>query len=189
MNQKLVGRKICELRKARQLSVRGLARKADLSASFLSSIEAGKTSPSLASFLKILEALGTTAPEFFADQEQPSIDAVHFRQKDMTVIADGEKLSRFLFPDTENCGCLMSYEEYRPHTTHHEREAHPRDLCILVLSGVLTLEVPGRETYLVRTGDAAYLRAGQTHVSSNRHDQLLRIVVVELKRMSTFSSS
>jgi transcriptional regulator with XRE-family HTH domain len=65
-SQEDVGYRIRELRQSRKLSLRALAQKSGVAVSFLSKIEAGRSSPTLATLLKILEALDTSAPEFFA---------------------------------------------------------------------------------------------------------------------------
>ncbi len=173
--------RIRELRERRGYSMRELARLADVSVSFLSSIESAKSSPTLAMLLKLLEALGTTAPEFFSEGKDRSLDTVVFRSDDMTSLDDGEKSSKFLFPDTRDSRCIMTYEEYRPHTRNLERESHSKDLCIYVLDGELSLEISGRGTLSLGQGDSAYLRSGTGHIASNRRDGVLRMVVVEIK--------
>lgn len=181
MEPAAIARRIRELRQERGMSMRELAKQASVSVSFLSSIETAKSSPTLAMLFKILEALETTAPEFFSEQQAHSLDEVVFRGDSMAVLDDGEKSSRYLFPDTRDARCIATYEEYQPHTRNLEKESHPRDLCAYVLGGELTLEIPGRDTIIAGTGDAVYLCAGMTHVASNRSDQVLRMVVVEIK--------
>ena len=181
MKAELVATKIRELRETRGYSMRELAKKAGVSVSFLSSIETAKSSPTLAMLMKILEALDTTVPEFFAPDTRKSLDSIVFKSAEMTTLDDGEKSSRFFFPDTRDARCIMTYEEYQPHTHNLEKESHPRDLCVYVLEGELTLEVAGRDRLTVGRGDAAYLRAGLTHIASNRADSVLRMVVVEIK--------
>ncbi len=181
MNPAVVADKVRTLREARGFSMRGLSKRADISVSFLSSIETGKSSPTLATLLKILEALDTTAPEFFADDETGSLDSVVFASTEMTTLDDGDKLSKFLFPDTRDSRCIMTYEEYRPHTRNIEKETHSRDVCVYVLEGELTLEIPGSNQLIAKAGDAAYIRAGTPHVATNRNDAPLRMVVVEIK--------
>jgi len=65
-----LGQRILALRDARKLSLRTLADKVDLSASFLSQIERDETSPSIASLEKIAQALEVDVARFF-DRTQP----------------------------------------------------------------------------------------------------------------------
>lgn len=176
-----IAAKIRTLRERRGYSMRELAKQAGVSVSFLSSIETAKSSPTLAMLLKILEALDTTAPEFFNADNQNSLEAVVFSGDDMVVVDDGEKASRFLFPDSRASRCIMTYEEYQPNTRNLERESHPRDVCVYILEGELSLEIPNRELLVAQTGDAVYLQSGTTHIASNRGSEVLRMVVAEIK--------
>lgn len=178
MDRAEVGRRIRGLRGERGWGLRELARRSGLSAGHLSGVEAGRTSPTVASLLKILEALDTTAPVFFA-AGAGRMSGVRVAKDDMPVLDDGEKRVRYLLPAEVGARCVLTYEVYQPHTLHAEHETHPRDLYVYVLQGVLTLEVEGAGTHRIAAGDAAVLRAGTTHVASNAEDGLLTLMVVE----------
>jgi transcriptional regulator with XRE-family HTH domain len=176
----VVGRRIRELRHRAKLSLRALGQKSGVAVSFLSKIEAGNGSPTVATLLKLLDALDTTAPEFFAVGAAERDSVVVQRRVDMQTFDDGDKLWRCLFPNHRAIKAIMSYEEYRPGTRNVEQERHPSDLCGLVLGGALTLEVPGRPAIRVNAGDSFYISAGTTHAAANRGRKLLRMVTVEL---------
>lgn len=182
LNPNDISCRLRELREVRNLSLRALAQKAGVAVSFLSKIESGRGSPTLATLLKILEALGITAPEFFAEPNRQMNDVLIQRQVDMKVLDDGDKFWRYLFPNAPGVKAIMTYEEYRPHTKHVETEQHSADICGLVLVGTLTLEVPGQDAVTVNAGDSFYIRAGTRHAAANRGAKLLRLVVTELPR-------
>ncbi len=76
----LIGRKLRAVRQQRKISLRELARKADISASMLSQIETGKAYPSVRSIYDIAAALDLPVDYFFPDQvadrpSQPDGDA------------------------------------------------------------------------------------------------------------------
>jgi transcriptional regulator with XRE-family HTH domain len=76
----LIGLKLRAARSQRQISLRELARKADISASMLSQIETGKAFPSVRSIYSIAAALGVPVDYFFPDQsatqtESAAVDA------------------------------------------------------------------------------------------------------------------
>ena len=75
-----VGGIIRALRAGKDLSVRTLAARSGFSPSFLSQVEHGQASPSIASLEKIAAALGVTLSEFFAREpgvpEAPSLTIV-----------------------------------------------------------------------------------------------------------------
>lgn len=178
-----VGQRIKQLRLARRLTLNGLARRAGVAVSFLSGIEAGTTSPSVASLQKILEALNVHVAEFFQpDQAGDLSDQVVFRRQDMKVLADRDRNWRFTFPSHPRIKVVMTHEQYRPRTRNIELESHPGDICGLVLKGRLTLEIVGKGLFTAETGDAFYLKEGVEHRASNRARTALLMVVVQVKR-------
>ncbi len=65
-----IGEVMRSLRARRGLSVRTLARESGFSPSFISQVEHGLASPSIASMERIAHALGVTLSEFFAAEER-----------------------------------------------------------------------------------------------------------------------
>jgi transcriptional regulator with XRE-family HTH domain len=175
-----ISRRLRELREGRNLSLRALALKAGVAVSFLSKVERGRGSPTVATLLKILKALGTSAPAFFAEPSHALGNVLIQRKAGMKVLDDGDKSWRYLFPNTPGVQAVMTHEQYQPRTRHVEVEQHAADICGLVLSGVLTLLLPGQDAVTVRAGDSFYIRAGTRHASANRGATLLRMVVAEL---------
>lgn len=174
------GNRLRSLRKTHGLSLRALAQKAGVAVSFLSRIESGKGSPTLATLLKLLEALDISAPDFFSMTAADNCQVLIQRHADMKTLDDGDKLWRYLLPSHRHVKAVMTYEEYRPHTAHAEQEQHPHDLCAMVLEGILTLAVGDNAPAVVCAGDAFYIRAGTPHIASNQGNETLRMVVVEL---------
>jgi XRE family transcriptional regulator, regulator of sulfur utilization len=72
VNERYVGRVIRQLRQRGGLSVRWLASKSGFSPSFISQVELGHVSPSIASLDKIASALGVTISEFFPEKSTDS---------------------------------------------------------------------------------------------------------------------
>ncbi len=64
----IIGNKLRAIRKDREMSLRELADKAEMSASMLSQIETGKAFPSVRSIYGIAAALGVSVDSFFPDQ-------------------------------------------------------------------------------------------------------------------------
>lgn len=176
-----IGQRIRELRQREKLSLRGLSLKSGVAASFLSKIEAGNGSPTLAVLLKIIEAIDVSAPEFFAANSREWQDVIVQRKGDMQELDDGDKRWRYLFPSQRAIRTVMTYEEYRPSTRNVEQERHPFDICGFVLGGTLTLQVPGKSAVAIRAGDSFYIPADTPHSSINRGRALLRMVVAELR--------
>jgi transcriptional regulator with XRE-family HTH domain len=74
MTEVSLGPAVRRLRERQKLSLRALAETTGFSASFLSQVENGQASPSIASMERIAKALGVTLPEFFAEAQADSGD-------------------------------------------------------------------------------------------------------------------
>ena len=78
-----IGLKIKRLRLALNLTQEELADRTELSKSFISQVERDLTSPSIATLIDILQALGTDLKEFFGDETDSQIvfhDADYFEK-------------------------------------------------------------------------------------------------------------
>jgi transcriptional regulator with XRE-family HTH domain/quercetin dioxygenase-like cupin family protein len=84
---RVIGEKLRTIRQKRQMSLRELARSAEMSASMLSQIETGKTYPSVRSIYSIAAALDVPVDYFFPDQqngETLSAEADPFESGELT---------------------------------------------------------------------------------------------------------
>ena len=68
-----IGYKLKNLRKIKNLTQEELAERTDLSKGYISQIESQNASPSMETFLNILEVLGTSASDFFKETEQQKV--------------------------------------------------------------------------------------------------------------------
>ena len=68
----IIGEKIRRLRMELQLTQEELADRTELTKGYISQVERDLASPSIATLVDILEALGTTLGEFFSDEEMPA---------------------------------------------------------------------------------------------------------------------
>ena len=68
-----IGYKLKNLRKLKNLTQEELAERTDLSKGYISQIESQNASPSMETFLNILEVLGTSASDFFKETEQQKV--------------------------------------------------------------------------------------------------------------------
>lgn len=71
---KTLGQRLRELRKEKDLSLRELGRKVDVSAAFLSDVELDRRNPSEKLLPKIAKALGTTAKELRSYDTRPPVE-------------------------------------------------------------------------------------------------------------------
>jgi anti-sigma regulatory factor (Ser/Thr protein kinase)/DNA-binding Xre family transcriptional regulator len=74
-----IGSKLKEIRRLKGMSLRGLAKRVDVSASFLSQVEQGKCQPSLETLSKIATALGVKADYLLREEQKIGKEVVEVR--------------------------------------------------------------------------------------------------------------
>lgn len=137
------------LRESRRLSLRTLADKVDLSASFLSQIERDEASPSISSLEKIASALEVDVSTLFLkSQPEPLL-----RSKDQVIerVEAGvvRQLSRMSAAIRPNLLSLEGGSQFVSLPRHNE-------VFFYILSGVLYVTYNGSESML-ETGDSFHL--------------------------------
>ena len=169
------GKRIKKIRAKQGLTLRNLARKAELTAASISMIENGKTSPTLATLHKILVALGTGFGDFFSD-DRTHIEGFHFPGKKMKKIATRKTEYTLLLPRRNDIKTQMVFERLSP-GEKAETETHKFDVAGFILKGgPLKLEVVDKGERLIRKGDAFYISAGSPHRSMNIGKGVLEMI-------------
>lgn len=175
-----LGDAVRSLREGQNLSVRTLARRSGFSPSFISQVEHGLASPSIASMEKIARALGVSMSRFFAGTaataDRPIIvragqgeelDSAwsHARVRALSEAWDGRRLAPVILtvdPGGRSGG--------RP-TSHQGEE------FAYVLLGDVALRLAD-EVQTLHIGDAVHLPPGAEHVWENPGDSPVMLLLV-----------
>ncbi len=156
-----LGDVVHDRRRAARLTLATMAAKTELSQSFLSQLENGRTNTSLRSLQRIADALGTTATELLAAADNAP-GAVLVRAGDGTLEqaqTDNDGSVRSLVHGARDLRAL----EFTGGTGRGGREfTHQNDELIYVVAGTITLVADGEELTL-STGDTFYCAAGVRH--------------------------
>jgi len=166
-NQDLeIGLKIRKRRQELGFSLRQLAEKTELTASFLSQVERGITSTSIGSLRKIAAGLGVSLLHFLAD----NIDLSPVVRKDSRTqlkFSNSGLVYELLVPDlTRKMEVFMG--DIKPGRENIARTPlrEPTEECIYVLEGSLEIGLV-HETYIVNAGDSIYFEGVQLVWLSN----------------------
>ncbi len=108
----IVGPKLQELRARLGLSQRALARRAGVPSSTVSLIESGKSSPSVGSLKRLLDAAGLSLGEFFS-QDAELRPKVFFRTEELMEISKGDVCYRQL-GHGQPSSLQILHETYQP---------------------------------------------------------------------------
>lgn len=164
MGEPEVGARVRALRERHRLSLRGLSRRTAIAVSFLSALERGRNSVSVATLKAILDALGTTLGEFFSG-DPPRPAQVVFRRRELAEIWGQKKGISFREVAAGRSGRALQLlvERYAPRAdTGPDGYRHEAEEAGVVLKGTLELTVDG-EAHVLRPGDAFYFDARRPH--------------------------
>src|SRR5258708_6937780 len=181
LKQHAVGAWVRRLRTEQRISLRTLATRTNFSPSFISQVENGVVSPSIASMEKIANALGVTLGEFFVASREGEGGLI-VRAADRLQMSSlwsqgriealGPMTGRRLEPVliTLDPGGRSGKHPY-PHTS--ERSA-------FVLHADPTVTI-GPEEHVLGPGDAVTIRAQELRRWENRSSPLVRILIVSAR--------
>jgi transcriptional regulator with XRE-family HTH domain len=174
-----IGLEVKRLREASGLSLRAFADRSGFSPSFISQLENGQVSPSIASLAKIGAALGITLPELFArssDDESAVVRATarptyhsSWSRADIAALTP-----RFGAME----GLIVTLEPGGMSGKHPS--AIQTDQFALVFSGMVRLTL-GQEVMTLRRGDAVQIQARMPHLWENASGRSTQIVLVSLR--------
>jgi transcriptional regulator with XRE-family HTH domain/mannose-6-phosphate isomerase-like protein (cupin superfamily) len=186
-----IGQRVREAREAQQMSLRELARRVDVSASFISQLERGKANPSVGTLYALVAALGTSLDALIGGNDQgtapaagapatavagpggwPRIDqpfqgATGRRRVQMSGVA-WERLTQTDDPFVDFLS--VEYQPGSASCTEHDMMRHGGREYGHVLSGRLEVQV-GFETYSLGPGDSIHFDSMTPHRLSNPYQQ------------------
>lgn len=156
--------KLRELRKQRGLTLRDVGKKAGLAPSYLSNLEHGGSSPTLATLRKILKALDTDLKTFFSNtSEEVQKEGFIFRRENMRMAVDGARRYTFILPHREDIKVEPLDEYIMPSKLKPEFETLDCDITGIISTGTLELELEEGGRHMLRSGDAFYIPSGKKH--------------------------
>lgn len=158
------GQTIRDLRKARQLTLRDVARTTGLSASYISAVERGAAVPSIASLQKIGAAFDTNVLGLMTDgYEAPNLLVrAHARR-----VLDSNKGVRIEDMSTAGSNLEPLLFTFEPGGGSDGAISHEGEEFLFVMSGQLHLRLDGSDDYLLDAGDSMAFRSERAHEFGN----------------------
>lgn len=178
-----VGRRLREIRSQKQMTLRDVARRAGVSATLISDIERGKTSPTINSLSKISRALDEAIVHFI--EEPGSREIAHTTRRDrVTVISDRGEVQMTSLSAGIASGKMDVIEAVYPAGSSTDRTmTHHGEKCGLVLEGELSVAIVGN-VYSVRPGEAIHFRGTLEHSVSNIYNGETRVLWMTTPRLA-----
>lgn len=160
-----IGDKIKQQRLKLRLTQEELANRTELSKGFISQLERNLTSPSIATLMDILEALGTDISAFFLEAAPQK---VVFAAEDMFVKEDAEKgyAIEWLVPNAQKNQLEPILVTLAPGGETYTQDPHEGEEFGYVLSGGIAIILGGKK-HKVRKGESFCYQPSGVHYIKN----------------------
>lgn len=169
-----IGEKIKQLRVRNQLTLEELANRSELTKGFLSQVERNLTSPSIATLEDILEALGTTLGEFFADEKE---EQIVFTANDFFENFQDDYDIYYVVPNAQKNEMEPILITLKAGGTSEEMQPSEAEEFGYVLSGKVKLYY-GDKNFIVKKGQTFYFKADKRHYLRNEWDADAKVLWV-----------
>ena len=189
MTKEQLGTRIRLVRKERGLTLKELERISGFSATHISEIERGKTSPTIGALIRISHALGKDT-SFFLEEEQLNEVAVVRRDERKALPEEVAKVrGEYLTPGIPG-GRLNSYMIYLEPNDKRDilYSPHAGEEGLLLVSGEVEVKV-GERVFEMRSGDTLHYPSDRVHGFRNLGEQEATMILVSTKRLREKDSS
>ena len=169
-----IGHRLKQLRIQKNLTQEELASRCDLTKGFLSQLENDISSPSIATLEDILEALGSSLPEFFNEEKQ--VQTV-FKKTDFFEDEKENYTISWIVPNTQKNEMEPILLTLHEGGESFEMQPHSGEEFGYVLEGSIVL-VLGEKKQTVHKGETFYLTGKEFHKIININKKDARVIWV-----------
>lgn len=170
-----LGPRLHSLRRRNGLSQRRLARLSGVSNATISLIEHGRTDPSIGLLKRILDALGVSFAEFFAEESRTP-EKVFFTRDELSEISSGPISYYQVGSDLRDAQLQILYERYAPGAdTGRSMLSHDAEEGGVILKGRLEVTV-GDQLRVLSAGDAYRFSSRLPHRFRNIGNEVCIVV-------------
>lgn len=165
----VIGMTVKRLRESQQITLREMAKDVGVSPSFLSQVEQGKASPSLATLKAIADALQTTVGSLVGDNAtQPGEKLVTTEGQRKSFKQPGEGIQMYLLSEPN------PYKQMQPllfklghnAASGESSYSHYGQEFVLVLKGAMEITLADK-THRLKKGDSIYFNSSTPHSFKN----------------------
>ncbi|MCK4236056.1 MAG: helix-turn-helix transcriptional regulator [Candidatus Krumholzibacteria bacterium] len=158
-----IGKRIKKVREEQHFTLKNVEAKAGISATHISEIERGKTSPTIGALIRIADALGRCSAYFIEEEELKDVSfiALEDRRMDKLERAEGikEMLTNSIPSGRVNAQLITLVPSDSEKFLVHQ---HGGDEAALVLKGSIKFRLDDKD-YELSEGDSIYYVASQGH--------------------------
>jgi transcriptional regulator with XRE-family HTH domain len=174
-----IGSTLRARRRARGLSLADVAEATQISASFLSLVENGRSDITIARLSRLVDFYGISITDLLPGPAAAEPDVVRAAERRL-IHSPAEGIDVFLLgPDTRR-SMMPMLVVFQPGASLAEYGSHPGEEFVHVLSGCLELTLMDSPPRLLRAGDSAYYPSDRSHLFANASEhETLEVVCVD----------
>ncbi|MBU8923403.1 MAG: XRE family transcriptional regulator [Bacteroidales bacterium] len=175
-----IGSRIKKYRLAKGLTLKDIELKAKVSATHVSEIERGMTSPTVGALAKIAEAMGTDVAYFVEKKNVSKISVVTKNERKKMQFVDWGATYHSLTKDLPSPVISFLEVELDPGIARpEETSTHDGEEFALVTKGVMEIII-GEEKYILKEGDSIHYKSNKPHAMRNIGDAKCRAIWVTM---------
>ena len=167
-----IGSKIKRLRQQLNLSQSELADRCELTKGYISQLENDLTSPSIATLMDILSALGTSPSEFFKKEDDTRVT---FSENDFIEKREDGMVLKWIIPNAQKNEMEPVLVELLPSASTPVDFPHDGEEFGYVLEGKICITL-GESKYNCKKGETFYYAASKSHEIKNTGKSLARFI-------------
>lgn len=167
-----IGSKIKELRIVKGLTQEELADRSELSKGFISQLERDLTSPSIATLSDILQCLGVSISEFFAETSE---EQVVFKEDDYfeKIDSDLKNTIEWIIPNAQKNNMEPIRLTLEADGATYPDNPHEGEEFGYVMKGEISIHI-GKQIYTAKAGESFYYIPEKKHyISTKRGAQII----------------
>ncbi len=159
-----LGAKLREMRRQKNLTQEELADRCELTKGYISQLENDLTSPSIATLIDLLNALGSNLSEFFHEETEEKV--VFSEEEYIDKQSEGMMLS-WVIPNAQKNMMEPVLVELEPAAQTQPDFPHEGEEFGYVLDGRLAVVIAGK-AHPAKKGESFYFSAGKEHYIVNK---------------------
>lgn len=179
-----IGARIKKHRLAKGLTLKDIEMRARVSATHISEIERGITSPTVGALAKIAEAMGTDVAYFVEKRNLSRISIVRRDERRTMQFKDWGATYFSLTKDLPNPKISFLEVELEPGIARpEETSVHDGEEFALVTKGVMEIII-GENKFILKEGDSIHYKSSRPHAMRNIGDARCRAIWITLPPFS-----
>ncbi len=170
----IIGEKIRRLRMELQLTQEELADRTELTKGYISQVERDLASPSIATLVDILEALGTNLQEFFS--EKPA-EQIVFKKDDFFVNEQDDYIISYIIPNAQKNNMEPIIIDLADKSKTKTIQPFSGEIFGYILSGKISINFE-KENYEVDEHETFYFSADKSFTLENLSNGKSKILLI-----------